>query len=329
MTEYTVSAVLVKDVDGLQHPIYYVSKSLLQAETRYSSLEKLSLALIMACIKLKPYFESHPICVRTNYPLKTIMSKPELSGRMSKWSVRLSTYDLTYEPRTSIKLHALADFMADFSPSLALKDVMITETPSGLRVIEPEDTRPWVLHIDGASNARGTGLGIVLQSPQGDKVVLSISCEFRATNNEAEYEALIQGLQLTFDMGIRKVHVNSDSLLIVSQVDGSYEAKDARMAEYLKIVKQLFEKFESYSLSQVPRDQNTEADALGGVGSNFSSSDVCHIPIVHLMYPATHEVESDVTVTNVNSNSWTQPLYDYLRHNVFYLRVRLIHMVLG
>ena len=62
-----------------------------------------------------------------------------------------------------------------------------------MTIIEPEDTRPWVLHIDGASNARGTGLGIVLQSPQGDKVVLSISYEFRATNNEVEYEALIQG----------------------------------------------------------------------------------------------------------------------------------------
>ena len=124
VTKYTVSAVLVKDVDGLQHPIYYVSKSLLQAETRYSSLEKLSLALIMACIKLKPYFESHPICVRTNYPLKTIMSKPELSSRMSKWSVRLSTYDLTYEPRTAIKSQALADFVADFTPSLGSKVVM-------------------------------------------------------------------------------------------------------------------------------------------------------------------------------------------------------------
>mgnify|MGYP001797778765 FL=1 len=81
-------------------------------------IEKLSLALIMSCIKLKHYFEGHHICVRTNYPLKNVMSKPELAGRMSKWAMRLSTYNLTYEPRTTIKSQALADFVADFSPTL-------------------------------------------------------------------------------------------------------------------------------------------------------------------------------------------------------------------
>ena len=114
---------------------------------------------------------------------------------------------------------------------------------------------------------------------------------------------MIQGLQLALDMGIRKVQVNSDSLLIVSQINGSYEAKDSRMAEYLKISKALLEKFESYSLSQVPRDQNTEADALAGIGSNFNSGEFCHLPIVHLLYPATHEVESEVNVTNISDNS--------------------------
>ena len=113
-----VSAVLVKDHEGQQYPIYYVSKSLLDAETRYSHLEKLILALVMASTKLRHYFETHTIRVKTNYPRKNVLRKPEMSGRMAKWSVKLSAYDLVYEPRTAIKSQALADFVADFSSDM-------------------------------------------------------------------------------------------------------------------------------------------------------------------------------------------------------------------
>ena len=79
-----VSAVLVKDHEGQEHPVYYVSKSLLDAESRYSHLEKLILALIMASTKLRHYFETHPIIVKTNYPIKNVRRKPDMSGRMAK-----------------------------------------------------------------------------------------------------------------------------------------------------------------------------------------------------------------------------------------------------
>ncbi|XP_074297786.1 uncharacterized protein LOC141628559 [Silene latifolia] len=117
VTEAAVSAILVKEQEGVQHPIYYISKSVLPTQTRYTSFEKLALALVTASYKLRPYFESHTIHVITNYPLKTIMRKPELSGRMTKWSVHLSGYDLQFEPRTAIKSQALADFVSDFCPA--------------------------------------------------------------------------------------------------------------------------------------------------------------------------------------------------------------------
>lgn len=68
-----VSAVLVREKDSVQSPVYYVSKTLLDAETRYTPLEKLVLALVVASQKLRPYFESHPIIVKTNYPVKAVM----------------------------------------------------------------------------------------------------------------------------------------------------------------------------------------------------------------------------------------------------------------
>ncbi|XP_074300718.1 uncharacterized protein LOC141632026 [Silene latifolia] len=191
VTEAAVSAVLVKEQEGVQHPVYYISKSQLPAETRYTSFEKLALALVTASYKLRPYFESHTIHVITNYPLKTIMRKPELSGRMTKWSVHLSGYDLQFESRTAIKSQALADFVSDFCP------VTRREAEEGMLAITGnQDGEIWTLYIDGASNARGAGVGLVLRSPKGDMIVQAIRCEFKATNNEAEYEALILGIQM-------------------------------------------------------------------------------------------------------------------------------------
>ena len=118
VSEGAVSAVLVREEDGKQFPVYYVSKSLLDAETRYTQLEKLALALVTAARKLRPYFQCHPITVYTTYPLKSILHKPELSGRLTKWTVELSEYDITFQPRTALKSQVLADFVADFAPNV-------------------------------------------------------------------------------------------------------------------------------------------------------------------------------------------------------------------
>ena len=103
VSQNAVSVVLVWEEDKHQHPIYYVSKSLLDTETRYKSMEKLLLALVIAAKKLRHYFESHPISVVTKYLLMSILRKPELSGRLAKWSVYLSGYDISYKPKTTIK----------------------------------------------------------------------------------------------------------------------------------------------------------------------------------------------------------------------------------
>ncbi|XP_074355902.1 uncharacterized protein LOC141695563 [Apium graveolens] len=103
----------------------------------------------------------------------------------------------------------------------------------------------WSLYTGGASNMNGTGFGLVLKSPQGDTLAYSICCEFKATNNESEYEALIIRLTTAVDMKIVHIEVNCDSLLIVNHVKGEYEAKDCKMLAYLEIDKELQGKFDS------------------------------------------------------------------------------------
>ena len=113
-------------------------------------------------------------------------------------------------------------------------------------LINDEPMGTWTLHTDGASNIRGTGLGVVLKSPQGDNIAQAVRCEWDATNNEAEYEALIFGLHLATDIGVRDISVTCDSLLIVNQIQGSFAAKDDRMIAYLEVAKDLVTKFDKF-----------------------------------------------------------------------------------
>ena len=86
----------MREEGNKQLPIYYVSKALLDAETRYSHLEKLPLALMVADRKLQPYFQAHPVVVVTSFPIKLILHKPKVSGRLAKWAVELGEYEVIF-----------------------------------------------------------------------------------------------------------------------------------------------------------------------------------------------------------------------------------------
>ncbi|XP_060972515.1 uncharacterized protein LOC133038397 [Cannabis sativa] len=178
--EYAISSVLILEDQGQQYLVYYVSKRLLDAETRYPQMEKLAFALVLSSRKLRPNFQAHSIEVLTNYPLRQVLAKPETSGRLLKWSVELSQFDIEYKPRTAIKGQALADFIVEFpSTKVALiNDKIDTAIPNG---------QGWTLYVDGASNS------------------------------EAEYEALIVGLKLALEMRIEYLQAFSDSQIVVCQ----------------------------------------------------------------------------------------------------------------
>ncbi|KAL0431902.1 UNVERIFIED_CONTAM: hypothetical protein Sradi_0816200 [Sesamum radiatum] len=116
-----VSSVLIRKEEGKQLPIYYVSKVLNGAEGRYTPIEKMALALIVTARRLRPYFMSHPVGVRTNTPLKQTLGKPDTSRRLVKWAVELSEYDISYLPKTAIKAQTLADFVSKM-PEMTIKD---------------------------------------------------------------------------------------------------------------------------------------------------------------------------------------------------------------
>ena len=112
-TDPTVSAALVQDVGGKQHPIYFVSRTLQDPETRYQMVEKLALSLVHAARRLRPYFQNHNIIVKIDYPNQKILQKPDLARRMSSWAIELSEFNIRYEPHDPIKAQCLLDFVND------------------------------------------------------------------------------------------------------------------------------------------------------------------------------------------------------------------------
>ncbi|PON55756.1 Ribonuclease H, partial [Parasponia andersonii] len=183
-----ISAVLFIEQDGKQRPVFYISRILLDAETRYSVAEKLVLVLVNAKRKLRQYFEAHSVTVYTDFPIRQILAKPDMSGRLTKWAIELGIYDIEYQPRMAKKGQVMADFLVEIESFGERHDL------NQMSQLRPPST--WTLHTDGSTNASESGIGIVLQTPTGLRVEKALRFGFQATNNEAEYEALLQGLEL-------------------------------------------------------------------------------------------------------------------------------------
>jgi ribonuclease HI len=123
------------------------------------------------------------------------------------------------------------------------------------------------MNFDGSKMLGSLGAGVVFTSPKGDKLLYMLQIHFRASNNVAEYEALVHGLKLAKEIGIRRILCFGDSDLVVHQVSGEWDAKDANMASYRFYVQQLCGFFEGCEFHHVPRANNKEADRLSKMGS--------------------------------------------------------------
>nr|XP_027071801.1 uncharacterized protein LOC113696611 [Coffea arabica] len=299
-----VSAVLIRD-EGTQVPVYYVSRALCGPETRYTQVEKLVLGLVHAARRLKPYFLTHPIFVRTDQPIRQILVRPEASGRLTKWAVELGEYDLSYESRTAIKAQALADFLAELT---------FTEgRESTSAIAEVSTPHSWTLYVDGSSNGDGSGAGLLLEGPQGEVCSYALRFDFPATNNEADYEVLIAGLQLARRLGAQRIHVRSDSQLVVCQVLGEYEAKDETIQRYLSKVHQLIAYLESFEIQRIPRSQNRRADALSRLAST-SFSDLNKTVLVEVLSESGYMEELACPVNT--GETWMSPFILFLGQGV-------------
>ncbi|GAV71083.1 RVT_3 domain-containing protein, partial [Cephalotus follicularis] len=187
----------------------------------------------------------------SDQPLRQVLAKPDLSGRLIKWSVELGEYDIKFEAKPAIKSQVLADFIGDRTPTECME-----EYPS------EEEKGLWKLSVDGFSCVFGSGAGLVLASLEGWNLEYALRFRFKATNNEAEWEALIVGLTIAKHLEIQKIEVSNDSQLVVSLANGEYEAREDSMAKYSTHFQSLKTAFQTLRILKVPKVENARADQL-------------------------------------------------------------------
>ncbi|GKU94112.1 hypothetical protein SLEP1_g7642 [Rubroshorea leprosula] len=300
IADEAISSVLVREEARQQKPIYYISSVLHGAELRYPIAEKAALAVVTSARKLRPYFQSHPIIVLTNQPLRQILQKPKCSGRLIKWAVKLGEFEITFQQRSAIRAQALADFIVECTPCPS------TSNP------EPND---WTLYVDRASSSKGSRAGPLLIGPEGYRSEHALKFNFDATNNMAEYEALLLGLQLALELKISAIQVYSDSQLVVNQINSVCEVIDPVMVKYVALVAELKCKFQKFCLSKIPRAENEQADSLSKFASDNSLSSRS-VFVEVLDEPSFTKPRVMEISTNPDTPSWTDSIVSFLRDGI-------------
>ena len=175
------------------------------------------------------------------------MNKIDAVGQLIQCAIELGQFDIEYRPRAVIKAQVLADFIAEFTYPCKEE-----EPPMEI----------WTVQIDGSATKKVEGVGVVLIPLKGEMLKYAVRLQFPATNNEAEYEALLTGQSPAKALGAKSLIVQADSQLIIGQVKGDYEAKEERMRKYSKIFQRLSQHFDCLDFEQIPRAKNAEADFL-------------------------------------------------------------------
>ncbi|XP_072062279.1 uncharacterized protein [Arachis hypogaea] len=171
--------------------------------------------------------------------------------------------------------------------------------------IKTPSTR-WKLHVDGASNQTFGGEGIILENPTGVVYEQPVKFEFPVSNNQAEYEALLGGLVLAREVGATRLEICSDSQVVTSQINGTYQARDSLLQKYLEKVKELSKQFEEITVQHVPRERNTRADLLSKLASTKPG-----MGNRSLIQRLVKEPAVTLHLTQANP-SWMDPINDFL-----------------
>ncbi|XP_058181268.1 uncharacterized protein LOC131299707 [Rhododendron vialii] len=291
-----------------------------------------------ALAELKGYLSSAPLMVKPKefetlylyhavsiHVVSSALVQQEGAGDMPIYctSKTLLPTQTCYLPLEKLALALVSVVLADFIAELTPKDTKTLNTPPPLQPVAEQNSAPkpwhlfqgdiWCLHVDGASNSNGAGAGVMLVSPFGTLHESSISIDFPATNNEAEYEVLLAGLRSAIALKAVDLVVYCDSELIVNQVLGDYEARDPKMLKYQATVAELITHFENFKIEQINREHNAHADALAGLASAAEASKFRTINFDSIDHPSS---DTNREVLNVELGpSWTDEIVAFLKHD--------------
>ena len=185
----------------VQRPVYYISEVLTPSKQRYPHYHKLVYGIYLTMKKVAHYFSGHSVSVVSDAPLSEILHNRDATGRVAKWAIELLPLDIKFEAKKAIKSQAIADFVTEW-----IEQQLPTQVHS----------EHWTMFFNVSKMLNGSGAGVVLVSPRGDKLRYVLQIHFDSSNNEAEYEALLYGLQMAISLGVRRLMVYGDSDLVVN-----------------------------------------------------------------------------------------------------------------
>jgi hypothetical protein len=188
--------------------------------------------------KLRHYFQAHKIVVPSSFPQGEIIRNRDANSRVVKWSVDLGEFEIEFCPKQGIKSQILADFVSEWTT--------IQMPPTKER---PEH---WIMYFDGALNLEGAGVGVLLISPQGEQLMYILQIHYKASNNGAEYEALIHELYIAGSLGIKRQLAFGDSKVIIEQVNKEWDCVKDTMDAYCAKIRKLKGHFEGIEFQHVP-----------------------------------------------------------------------------
>ncbi|XP_020216687.1 uncharacterized protein LOC109800307 [Cajanus cajan] len=268
-----------------------------ESESRYQLLEKVALGLVHTARRLRQYFQGHKIVVRIDCPIAKVLRKPELAGRMMAWSIELSEFDISFEPRGPIKSHYWAEFINELQPNGQFQ------------------SDQWTMHVDGSSNNTSSGAGIILEGPMGVTLEQSM---LRASNNQVEYEALLAGVRLVGDIGVRRLIYWTDSQIVSEQVNNHFQVKDPNLLRYYHMFHNMCSNFDEVQVRHTPRENNERADQLARLVSSARKPGQLRTTL-HLELPtpsitSTKSMIVEETSSIASNATWITELLDFIVH---------------
>ncbi|XP_009630743.1 uncharacterized protein [Nicotiana tomentosiformis] len=246
------------------------------------------------------------------------MTRPVLSRCLARWSILFNQYEITYTPQKAMKGEALANILVDhpLPAEWELSDEFLDED-----VLFIEELPPWTMFFDGSACCNGAWAGVVLISPERQVLPFSFALGETCSNNAAEYQALIVGLEIALDMKILQLVIYCDSMLIIIQLIGSYDVKKEDLFPYHQYASGLLERFDQVFLNHVPKEENCKADTLANLAMTMALGEsestkvyVCYRWVIPRLLDLQINEIHHTSVRVIKEEDWRQPLIEYLEH---------------
>ncbi|XP_043710438.1 uncharacterized protein LOC122659391 [Telopea speciosissima] len=301
--------------NGKEHTVYYLSKKLLECKTRYTPLEKTCTALVWVTKRLRHYMLLHPIQLISRMdPIKYLFEKPVLAGRMARWLLLLSEFNITYVNQKSVKGRVVSDHLAAHLVELDSRPMEVLFPDEDLACMEEEECKDWwQLYFDGATNQRGYGARILLITPEDLYLPSAFRLEFPCTNNIAEYEACVIGLEADIALGIKKLKVYGDLSIVICQTQVRWKKKDEMLKPYQELLEGRIKNFEEITFEYLSRVNNKFADALATLASMVECSSNAQIRPFLVDKQCEPAYEESVNALTADGKEWFTPIIDFIR----------------